>query len=306
MRDQDTYATVLQAARRAHWRIEDVIGDGVWLDFARPFLPESLAGAGRLDFLDEDERLALNHIRAHGYLSLFGLVERFILPFVEGYARAATPEDDEEEARAFALAQFADEEAKHIRLFERFHREFERGFGSPCPVIGPADEIARAVLAHHPLGVALVILHIEWMTQRHYLDSVRSDAALAPQFKRLLHYHWMEEAQHAKLDTLLVGELARGLSETEIERAVIDYLKIVMALDDALAQQGALDQEAFALATHRGLSAGEQAQFAAMQQQALRWTFLGSGMTHPRFLAALERIRPQARAKVKRLAATFC
>ena len=307
MHDQETYAKVLQVAKRAQWRIEDVIGDGVRLDFTRPFLPETLARTNGLAFLNEDERLAVNHIRAHGYLCLFALVERFILPFVEEFAHAAaTDAGDDEEARPVVLAQFADQEAKHIRLFEHVHREFERGFGTPCAVIGPADQIARGVLAHHPLGVALAILHIEWMTQRHYLDSVRGDATLAPQFKRLLHYHWMEESQHAKLDTLIVGELAQGLSDAEIERAVLDYMKIVTALDEGLAQQVSLDQEAFALATHRCLSAGEQARFAAEQQQALRWTFLGSGMTHQRFLAALERIHPQARAKIERTAPIFC
>ncbi len=39
-----------------------------------------------LGFLSAREKLLLNHIRAHGYLSMFGLVEEFILPFIEGQA----------------------------------------------------------------------------------------------------------------------------------------------------------------------------------------------------------------------------
>ena len=39
------------------------------------------------------------------------------------------------------------------------------------------------------------------MTQLHYLDSVKDDGDLDPLFKSLLRHHWMEEAQHAKLDT---------------------------------------------------------------------------------------------------------
>ena len=61
------------------------------------------------------------------------------------------------------------------------------------------------------------ILHIEWMTQRHYMDSVKDDQSLDPQFKSLLKHHWMEEAQHAKLDTLMVEALAEGRSAREIE-----------------------------------------------------------------------------------------
>ena len=59
-------------------------------------------------------------------------------------------------------------------------------------MIGPPEAIARHVLSHDPLAVALIILHAEWMTQRHYLDSVRNDAALDPCFADLLKHHWME------------------------------------------------------------------------------------------------------------------
>ena len=44
--------------------------------------------------LSERERLTLNHIRAHEYLSLFGLVEEFILPFVLDHARTIVNGDD--------------------------------------------------------------------------------------------------------------------------------------------------------------------------------------------------------------------
>ena len=84
-------------------------------------------------------------------------------------------------------------------------------------MIGPAEAIAAEVLRHDPLAVALVILLIEWMTQSHYVDSVKDDADLDPLFKSLLKHHWMEEAQHAKLDTLMVEALAEGRDEAEID-----------------------------------------------------------------------------------------
>ena len=57
---------------------------------------------------------------------------------------------------------------------------------------------------------------IEWMTQSHYVDSVRGDAELEPLFANLLRCHWIEEAQHAKLDTLMVEALAEGRSQEQI------------------------------------------------------------------------------------------
>ena len=138
-----------------------------------------------------------NQIRGLGYLYTFGLVEEFILQFVLDHVHLQLNEDD---YRVRAFLSFANEEAKHIQLFRRFREEFENGFGSPCGLIGPPDAVARAVVSHHPLAVSLAILHIEWMTQRHFLDSVQGDQILDPQFKSLLRHHWMEEVRHAKLD----------------------------------------------------------------------------------------------------------
>lgn len=181
-----TYRETFAAAEHERWRVEDLIGGDRRLDFGRPFLPESLARTSQLEFLDDAERRTLNQVRGHAYLSIFGLVEEFILPFVLDHARSRLGGDD---YRVRALLQFAGEEAKHIHLFKCFREEFERGFGTPCAVIGPPEAVRDEVLSHHPLGVALAILHIEWMTQRHYVESVKDDARLDPQFRSLLRHH---------------------------------------------------------------------------------------------------------------------
>ena len=111
---------------------------------------------------------------------------------VECHARPILHGND---ARVRAFLNFAGEEAKHIDLFKRFRKDFLNSFGSNCEVIGPPEAIAQAILSKHPLAVALVILHIEWMTQRHYVDSVVSNQHLDPQFKSLLKHHWMEEVR---------------------------------------------------------------------------------------------------------------
>jgi hypothetical protein len=293
-----SYQAALAVSQKVNWRIEDIIGG----DFSKPFMPESLARVGSLDFLSADEKRTLNQIRGNAYLCIFGLVEEFILPFVLDHARAQLRGDD---YRVRALLQFAGEEAKHIQLFKLFREEFERGFGVPCAVIGPPEAIAKAVLPHDPLAVALTILHIEWMTQRHYLDSIRDDQELDPQFKSLLKHHWMEEAQHARLDALMVEALAEGRGPTEIERAVEEYLGIGGFLDDGLKAQTRFDLEAFERATGRRLNAREREEFVAAQTQANRWTYLGSGMTHPNFLATLQSLSPEAAKRVEQIAPRF-
>jgi hypothetical protein len=297
-----TYEGALATAQRVNWKIDDVIGEDKRLDFSKPFMPEALAGVRGLDFLSRDDQRTLNQIRGFGYLVMFGLVEEFILPFVLDHARPRLAGDD---YRTRALIQFAGEEAKHIQLFKRFREEFEAGFGHRCEVIGPPAAVAEQVLSHSPLAVALLTLHIEWFVQRHYLESIRDDQDLDPQFKSLLKHHWLEEAQHTKLDTLMVEEMAAELTPDQIRKAVDEYLEIGGFLDGGLQQQAAFDLDSLERATGRRLTPEQRERFSAAQLRALRWTFIGSGITHPNFLATVAALGPGLREKLEAVAPAF-
>lgn len=82
------------------------------LEFGRRFLPEALARTDRIAFLSDGEKRVLNQVRGHEYLTIFGLVEEFILPFVLDHARPQLNGDDH---RVRALLNFAGEEAKRRR-----------------------------------------------------------------------------------------------------------------------------------------------------------------------------------------------
>lgn len=297
-----SYRETLAASQKVNWRVEDIIGGDKSLDFTKPFMPESLARLAQLNFLSVGEKLILSQIKGHTYLQIFGLVEEFILPFVLDHVRPSLDEDD---YRVRALLQFAGEEAKHIQLFKTFTAEFHKTFPTECAVIGPASEVAKTILSHQPLAVALAILLIEWMSQIHYTSSIRDNQDLDAQFKSLLKNHWLEEAQHAKLDTLMVEALAEGMSEAEIEKAVDEFLEIGGFLDEGLKQQTIFDLEAFERATGRKLTDGEREQFLAFQHQANRWTYLGSGMKHPRFLETLGKLSPAQRQRIEEIAPVF-
>jgi P-aminobenzoate N-oxygenase AurF. len=296
------YQETLAASVKANWRVEDIIGGEKRIDFTRPFMPDSLARVNAMGFLRGDEKLLLNQIRGYGYLYTFGLVEEFILPFVLDHVRPHLNEDD---YRTRALLQFAGEEAKHIQLFRKFAEEFKQGFVTNCETIGPPEEIGKAVLAHSPLGVALVILGIEWATQQHYLESIRDDNELDRQFKSLLRHHWIEEAQHTKLDTLMIQALTDNLNPAQIETGISDYVAIGGLFDAGLKQQVEFDMQALQRAAGRTLNEAVQEQFRAIQLQALRWTYLGSAMTHPTFLATVGQFSPGGRKQIEELAPVF-
>jgi len=303
MRHNYSYQSTLNASEKIGWKVEDLIGGEKKLDFTKPFMPESLAQVNQLSFLTPEEKLILNQIRGHEYLCMFGLVEEFILPYVVDHARPHLSGND---YRVRALLQFAGEEAKHIHLFKRFREEFDEGFGSTCDFIGPAQEVSRYVLSHSPLGIGIAILHIEWITLRHYIEGVKDNQDLDPQFKSLLKHHWLEESQHTKLDTLMVEEVVRNATAKEIDQAFQEYADIGAFLDQGIQQQAEFDVESFVQATGRDLSRSEREQVNNAVLKGMRWTYLGTGMTHPNFLATVEAIKPEARKQIQEMAPAFC
>src|SRR5436190_6718038 len=245
------YKATLASSLRGQWMLDDVLLEDQDLDFSLGFMPESLARTAVIASLNPHEQRILNHISAHQYLSIFGIVEEFILPFLIDHSRTALRDDDDWRVRA--LLNFAGAEPKHIHLFKRFHDAFVRGFPVQRQVIGPSAAIGAEVLRHDPLAVGLVILMIEWMTQQHYLGSIRDNGDLDPLFKSLMKHHWVEEAQHAKLDTLIVEALAEGRSDDEIDRVMNEFFEIGSFLDDGLHMQAGFNLDALEKLTGRPL-----------------------------------------------------
>lgn len=303
MNEMTTYRRLLETSQRVNWRVEDVIGPDQSFDFARPFLPESFARVRRLPFLSPEEQRTLNQIRGFGYLAMFELIERCILPAIEEHVGSRPGQDA---WRTPALAQFAAEERKHIELFTRFRAAFTQGFEVDCKLIGPPDAIGAHIRSHSKLAMAIFVLGIEWATQVHYVESIRDDQSLDPLFKSLLKHHWLEESQHAKLDALVFHELAAKTGADGVDSAVEEFLAIGAFLDDGLRQQVALDLASLEAAIGRTLTALDRERFTEVQHQAMRWTFLGSALRNPGFLDAIGAASPAARARIDQVAPAFC
>ena len=301
MQAASAYEATFRASMRAAWDLDSVLEPEQDLDFSRTFLPESLAQTARLPSLSPDEQRLLNQISAHQYLSLFIIVEQFILPFLLQHAREGARRDEHYGMRA--LLNFAGEEVKHMQLFGRFLDAFNRGFPVRCEVIGPAEAIGAEVLRHHPLAVAFTVAMFEWMSQVHYVDAIRGDSDIDPLFKSLMKHHWMEEAQHAKLDALITEELATAYSSEEIDRAIDEFFEIGAFLDSGLAQQAQFNLDALEKASGKPIV--DRKEIAARQLDAARWTYIGSGMTHPKFLELVNRIAPVGGKRVAEAAKAF-
>jgi hypothetical protein len=297
------YGSTYRQSLQVNWQVDDLIGGERTLDFRKPFLPEVWVDADALDFLSDKEKLTVNHIRSHSYLYLFGFVEESIVPFVLEHVQGRLHKAAPEELRA--LLHFAEEEVKHIELFQRFCQEFRGGFSSTCDVLGSPETVAAAILGKSPLGAGLAILHIEWMTLLHYVSSVRDRVDIDPQFSSLLRHHWLEESQHAKLDTMIVQAIAQPLSEREIQEGIDDYLAIGGILDGGFTAQMDMDLASFTRATGRTLSGDEATRYREVQQRSYRKTFLTSGMRHGKFQSILAAISPEGAQQVAKVADTL-
>lgn len=141
------------------------------------------------------------------------------------------------------------------------------------------------------------------MTQCHYLESIRDNAeTLDPQFCSMLKHHWMEEAQHTKLDTLLVAQLVREISSQEIEAGIEDYLAIAKIFDEELMTQVQLDLESLSQGTGRTFTDPEKQEIQTIQRQSYRWAFLCAGMTHPNFVKIISELSQTGHARVIEMA----
>lgn len=298
-----SWEATLADSLKVVWNVNDLIGADKRLDFSRPFLPESLAGVRGLSSLSEREKLLLNQIRGNGYLFMFQITEEFVIPFMLDQVRKVTPGGDAHEVRA--MLTFAEEEMKHIQLFQRFAEEFAAGFRTPCTVVGPIKDIANAILKHSDIGLTILALHLEWMTQLHYLDSIKDDQNLDLQFKNLLRNHWMEEAQHVKTDTLLLEKLVREGGPQAVAQGFADFAAIGGMVDGLLQQQVQFDLDALQAASGRKLGTSERQDVATAQLRAHRYAFLVSGLLQKNFQATVEQLSPEAAASIRGMASAL-
>ena len=289
-----SYADCLDNSLKSAWTIEDCF-QGRNFDFSKRFLPDRVAGVDDIDCLNDDEKRKLNQIRANSYCHIFAFAEEFIIPMVMDHARDDVYGD---ETRLRYLLRFAEEETKHQATFRRAMGQIQAGLGVSCEVIPGAEEVAEDVLGKSRLAALLLTTLIEWFTQLHYLEHVRDEEELDELFRDILKFHWIEESQHAKADSLLIDEFAGDLSDQEREQAVDEVLELGMAIDGLLGQQIEMDIEALEGATGRAFSEDEKEEIRTHQRRAYRWTFLVSGLEHPNFVKIVDELTDAGSEKI--------
>jgi hypothetical protein len=290
-----SYADIVKTSIKVTWT-EGQVMDEKNFDFSKPFLPNRLTGVAEIQCLNEQEKLKLNQIMGNAYCHLFGYIEEYIIPQA---MEAAQKDVFGDENRLRALLRFAEEETKHQALFRRAVALFEEGFGMKCGLISAQEEVAKVVLGKSRLCTYLLTHMIEWFTQLHYIEHVRDRSELDGLFRDLLKHHFLDEAQHAKIDGLLIAELAGDVAEADREKAVDELLELGLAIDGLLAQQVGLNITSLEEAVGRRFTGAEKLEIEQHTRRAYRWTFLVAGLEHPNFRRTLAEVTHLGTAKIE-------
>jgi hypothetical protein len=293
-----TYGEILRHSKQVAWKEDDVLANRTF-DFSRRFLPNRLAGVDAIACLDDAEKTRLNQIMGNAYCHIFAYVEEFIIPTV---MEEASEDVHGDEVRLRSLLRFSEEELKHQELFRRSIAMFAGGIGFDMDLIPDREAVAQVVRSKSKLAVLLLTTIIEWFVQLHYTEHVRDETGLDGLFRDLLKYHWLDEAQHAKIDTLLVQETVAELTAEEREHAIDEVLELGGAIDGLLLQQIGMNIAALECATGRVFTAEERDEITRETQRAWRWTFLVSGLRHPNVVGLVGEITDEGQAKFEAVA----
>jgi hypothetical protein len=297
------YQSCIQSSERVAWKIDDLLPKDTALDFTRRFLSDALTGTEGIRCLSAGEKLMLNQIRSNSYAHLFLFLEEYAVALA---AQRAGLELHGNPTHMRALLRFSEEELKHQQLFARYTETFARGFKIAPALLDNQVAVAKAIMSKSNLGVLFFNLHMELMTQQHYVETIRDNEreSLDPLFRNILKHHWLEEAQHTRLDFLEAQKIIDQAPDT-VEAAMNEYAELLQALRGTLNAQLQLDLQTFEKAAERTFTEAERKEIFDAQERSYVWGFIGMGMKAPLFLSRLRTLSPHAEKRVLELAPEY-
>ncbi len=291
----DSFELCRIASEKACWSFAEEL-DGLTFNFERRFLPARVCGNKLPVWLTKDQVRTLNQVRGFSYAHIFLFAEQFI---IQQTCTSATGYVHQDSEALGALLGFSNEEVKHQRMFVMMKDLMEEGLGFRPGELPNKEEVARLVCSHSPFAVFMLILALEGVTQRHYVECFRDEEAnLDDGFVKVFRLHWTEEAQHARLDAVQIRILADTMAPGEIAAAVVEFNGLLQVMAGLLRDQDELDLDSFERALGEPFSPAQRQELLAALHQEWLWTFLVSGLEHASFLAVYEDVVPEGMLSV--------
>jgi hypothetical protein len=292
----DSFELCRVASEKACWSYSDAL-DGLEFDFEKRFLPARVCGNRLPGWLSTDQARTLNQVRGFSYAHIFLFVEQFV---IQQTCTSATGYVHNDSEALSALLGFSNEEIKHQRMFVWMKNLMEAGLGFRPGELPDKEDVARHVCSHSPFAVYLLILALEWLTQRHYVECFRDEEAdLDTGFVRVFRLHWTEEAQHARLDAVQLKVLASSMAPEEIKTSVGEFNGLLQAMARLLRNQDKLDLDSIERALGEPFSPARRQEMLAALHEEWLWTFLVSGLEHSSFQAVYGEVVPEGMLAVE-------
>ena len=282
-----SYSKSFDLSKRINWTVEELLAGR---EFARDkrWMPDGLSAVAHLGERSVAFRTQLTQVELASYSHLFGFVEEFIAPLM---AKRSSDHAIDNSAGFNALSNFVSEEIKHMELFREVRRKIDDTLDTKFELLDNNGDVAKLVLSHSDAAVLLLTACIEWFTQRHYLEAFRDqEGELDPLTLRIFKAHWCEEAQHAQIDHLETLREFETMSDDEKTVAAKELAVLVNAVDGLLQAQAKMDVRNLESLMRAALSVPDRELIEEAILKAKRYTFIGSGVTHPKFQELFEAV----------------
>ncbi len=293
-----SFEQLINISEKVNWRLDDVITLNSVFDFSKNMLPQAFFPLDGFSFLDSSEKLIYNHILSYSYLNIFELSEEFIIGMALELAQDEFHSDRE---AGRALSRFCDEELKHQEMFTRARCLLQSNYQTPLQVLDNYKDISDFILSHSKPATLLLTIHLELITQAHYLDGVKDNQGIDPLFCYILKQHWIEECQHIKIDILEFNRLVAEMEQAQVESIFEEYSQMIIAFVHTLSAQAALNVTDLQAETNQNLSAENKIMLVRFTHSAYCNGLLKYGFKHPHFMRILSDIYSDSTIKLNAL-----
>ena len=289
------FEQLINISEKVNWRLDDVITLDSTFDFSKNMLPQAFFPLDEFAFLDAPDKIIYNHILSYSYLNIFELSEEFIIGMA---LELAQDEFHSDRDAGRALSRFCDEELKHQEMFRRARYLIQSNYQTPLQALENYKDVSDFILGHSRPATLLLTIHLELITQAHYLDGVKDNQGIDPLFCYILKQHWIEECQHIKIDILEFNRLVADMEQIQLESIFEEYSQMIIAFVHTLSAQAAFNIADFESQTKQKLSADNSTQLLRFTHASYCNGLLKYGFKHPHFLRILSDIYSDSEIKL--------
>ena len=293
-----SFEQLISISEKVNWRLNDVITLDSKFDFSKNLLPQAFFPLAGFSFLDDSQKLAYNHILSYSYLNIFELSEEFIIGMA---LQLAQQQYNSNREAGRALSRFCDEELKHQEMFRRARNIIQSNYKTNLQALENYSEISSFILSHSKPATLLLTIHLELITQAHYLDGVKDDQGIDPLFCFILKHHWIEECQHIKIDILEFNRLVAEFNQEDLDAVFEEYSLMIIALVHTLSAQAALNVSDLQSEIGTQLSPEHNQRLLRFTHSAYCNGLLKYGFKHPHFIRILCDIYPDSQIRLNAL-----